>query len=449
MSKGFGFLEKFMGPMAKIAQFKLVRAVMAAGVASIPFTIVGSMFLVLNILPDTIPALQGIFDSSVFRLQDLYMVANKATMGILALYFSIVIGYELTKIYADEEDIDINPVSGALLSLFAFFMCIPELVFVDGRFSLIQSISEDEHVINGWRMVGDGVSRIGTSGIFTAIIMGVISVLVYRFCVKHNWTITMPDAVPEGVSRAFTALIPTFVLAFVVLIINGVLVALGTDIFNIIAIPFGFVTKLTDTWIGIVIIYFLIHALWLVGIHGANIVDALVKPMLLSNMAANAAGANIPFAGEFQNTYVVLGGSGATLGMTIFIAFLARSEQLKVLGRASLGPSIFNINEPIIFGLPIVYNPFMAIPFFLAPITTASLAYWATKLQLVKPIIAQMPWPAPAGTGAFIGTGGDIKAVILAFICVIVAFIIYFPFIKYYDNKLYREEQGNGNNVNA
>lgn len=123
MSKGFGFLEKFMGPMAKIAQFKLVRAVMAAGVASIPFTIVGSMFLVLNILPDTIPALQGIFDSSVFRLQDLYMVANKATMGILALYFSIVIGYELTKIYADEEDIDINPVSGALLSLFAF-LCV-------------------------------------------------------------------------------------------------------------------------------------------------------------------------------------------------------------------------------------------------------------------------------------------------------------------------------------
>lgn len=447
MSKGLGFLEKFMGPMAKIAQFKLVRAVMAAGVASIPFTIVGSMFLVLNILPDTIPALQGIFDSSVFRLQDLYMVANKATMGILALYFSIVIGYELTKIYADEEDIDINPVSGALLSLFAFFMCIPELVFVDGRFSLIQSISEDEHVINGWRMVGDGVSRIGTSGIFTAIIMGVISVLVYRFCVKRNWTIKMPDAVPEGVSRAFTALIPTFVVAFVVLIINGVLVALGTDIFNIIAIPFGFVTKLTDTWIGIVIIYFLIHALWLVGIHGANIVDALVKPMLLSNMAANAAGANIPFAGEFQNTYVVLGGSGATLGMTIFIAFLARSEQLKVLGRASLGPAIFNINEPIIFGLPIVYNPFMAVPFFLAPITTASLGYWATKLKIVKPIIAQMPWPSPAGTGAFIGTGGDFKAVILAFICVIVAFIIYLPFIKYYDNKLYREEQGNSTDV--
>ncbi|MFY9284313.1 MAG: PTS cellobiose transporter subunit IIC [Miniphocaeibacter sp.] len=447
MSKGLGFLEKFMGPMAKIAQFKLVRAVMAAGVASIPFTIVGSMFLVLNILPDTIPALQGIFDSSVFRLQDLYMVANKATMGILALYFSIVIGYELTKIYADEEDIDINPVSGALLSLFAFFMCIPELVFVDGRFSLIQSVTEDEHVINGWRMVGDGVSRIGTSGIFTAIIMGVISVLVYRFCVKRNWTIKMPDAVPEGVSRAFTALIPTFVVAFVVLIINGVLVALGTDIFNIIAIPFGFVTKLTDTWIGIVIIYFLIHALWLVGIHGANIVDALVKPMLLSNMAANAAGANIPFAGEFQNTYVVLGGSGATLGMTIFIAFLARSEQLKVLGRASLGPAIFNINEPIIFGLPIVYNPFMAVPFFLAPITTASLGYWATKLKIVKPIIAQMPWPSPAGTGAFIGTGGDFKAVILAFICVIVAFIIYLPFIKYYDNKLYREEQGNSTDV--
>ncbi|MCY1052048.1 PTS cellobiose transporter subunit IIC, partial [Mammaliicoccus sciuri] len=430
-NKVFAFLEKYlMGPMGKIASFRIVRAIMAAGMACIPFTIVGSMFLVLNVIPQTFTFLEGFWNSTFLKIGDLYMLANKATMGILALYFCLVIGYEYTKIYADEEDLDVNPLNGALLSMFAYFMAIPQLVMDDGKMVLVNIMKKDVNIFNGWEMSGDGVSRLGTTGIFTAIIMSIIAVQLYRLCVKRQWIIKMPEAVPEGVSRSFTALIPAFLVAFVILAFTGILVAFDTDIFKIIAVPFGFVVNLTSSWIGILVIYFLIHALWIVGIHGANIISAFITPIVLSNMQLNIEGANIPFAGEFQNSFVVMGGSGATLGLCVFIAFLAKSEQLRVLGKASLAPGLFNINEPLVFGLPIVYNPFLAIPFFLAPMVSASIGYWTIKLELVKPIIAQVPWPSPIGFGAFIGTAGSLMAVLVSLICGFVAFLIWFPFIK-------------------
>ncbi len=447
MDKIFGFLEKYlMGPMGKVSQFKIVRAVMAAGMASIPFTIVGSMFLVFNVLPLTFPALTGFFENTFYRFSDLYMLANTSTMGILALYFGIVFGYELTRIEQTESHLDVNPLNGALLSMFAFFLCIPELLFENGSMTLINSVTDTETVIKGFRM-GDTVSRLGTTGIFTAIIMSIVAVNLYCLCVRRKWIIKMPDTVPTGVSRSFTALIPAFVVAFAVLIINGILIALGTDIFNIIAVPFGFVTNLTNSWLGILVIYFLMHALWIVGIHGATIVTSFLTPIVLANMTANVAGANIPFAGEFNNSFVTVGGSGATLGLVIFITFFAKSDQLKVLGKASIVPSLFNINEPIIFGMPVVYNPYIAIPFFLGPMTAASLGYWAIKLGIVNPIIAQVPWPSPIGLGGFIGTGGDWKAIVLAFVCALASFIIYFPFIKVYDAKLAKEERERGEKV--
>ncbi|WP_277291339.1 PTS cellobiose transporter subunit IIC, partial [Streptococcus orisratti] len=362
----FGLLDKYlMGPMGVIAQYKVVRAITAAGMAAVPFTIVGSMFLVFSILPQAFsfwPIVGDIFSASFDKFTALYMVANYATMGSLSLYFVLSMAYELTKIYADEEDLNLNPLNGALLALFAFIMTVPQIVFKGGMMSAITSLKEGSVIVDGWAM-GNGVSRFGTTGIFTAIIMAVVTVLLYRMCVKRNWVIKMPDSVPEGVSRGFTALIPGFVVAFTVIIINGILIALGTDIFSVIAIPFSFVGGLTNTWIGLVIIYLLTQALWVVGIHGANIVFAFVNPIALSNMVLNADGARFVVAGEFSNMFVIAGGSGATLGLCIWCAFRARSSQLSAIGKAAVVPAIFNINEPLIFGLPIIYNPALAIPF--------------------------------------------------------------------------------------
>lgn len=435
----FELLEKYlMGPMGKVATLRPVRAIVAAGMASIPLTIVGSAFLVLGVIPQAFPFLADIWAGSFDKFAALTILAYKCSMGILTLYFAMVFGYEYTKIYAEEEGLNLSPMNGGILAVFAFFMTIPELTWTDGAMGVVTG----ETTIKGWTVGGDSLARLSTSGLFTAIIMSVLAVQLYRLCVKRQWVIKMPEAVPEGVSRSFTALIPAFVVAIVVIFINGAFIFMGTDIYKVIAIPFGFVTNITNSLPGIIVIYFLVHALWIVGIHGANIVMGLVNPILLTNMAANMDGGSYAFAGEFTNAYVTIGGSGATLGLTLFIAFFAKSEQLKMLGKAAIGPAIFNINEPIIFGMPVVYNPILAIPFMVAPIVSASIAFLAVDSGLVAKNIAQMPWPSPVGIGAFVGTGGDIKAGILAVICATVAFLIWLPFVKVYDAKLVKEEQG-------
>lgn len=435
----FELLEKYlMGPMGKVATLRPVRAIVAAGMASIPLTIVGSAFLVLGVLPQAFPFLADIWAGSFDKFAALTILAYKCSMGILTLYFAMVFGYEYTKIYAEEEGLNLSPMNGGILAVFAFFMTIPELTWKDGAMGVVTG----ETTINGWTVGGDSLARLSTSGLFTAILMSVLAVQLYRLCVKRQWVIKMPEAVPEGVSRSFTALIPAFVVAITVIFINGIFIFMGTDIYKVIAIPFGFVTNITNSLPGIIIIYLLVHALWIVGIHGANIVMGLVNPILLTNMSANMDGGSYAFAGEFTNAYVTIGGSGATLGLTLFIAFFAKSEQLKMLGKAAIGPAIFNINEPIIFGMPVVYNPILAIPFMVAPIVSASIAFLAVDSGLVAKNIAQMPWPSPVGIGAFVGTGGDIKAGILAVICATVAFLIWLPFVKVYDAKLVKEEQG-------
>lgn len=434
----FEFLEKYlMGPMAKVSAWRPVRAIVAAGRASIPFTIVGSMFLVLSVIPQAFPVsfIETIWENLIDKLSPLYLQAYNCTMGILSLYFAIVIGYEYTKIFVDEEDLNVDPVYGALLSVFAFFLTIPELVISNNTFDYL---NVDGATINGWTIGGNSLDRLSTSGMFTAVLMSILAVQLYKTCIR--WVVKMPDAVPEGVSRSFSALISAAVVAIVVLIINGVFVALGTDIYNVVAIPFGFVKNIANSWIGIVVIYLLVHALWIVGIHGANIVMGLVTPILLANMAENANGAQIAYAGEFTNSYVTMGGSGAMLLACVWLAFAARSSQLKMLGRAAMGPAIFNINEPLIFGLPVVYNPILALPFMIAPIVAATIGYWSIKLGFAAVSIMQTPWQTPIGLGAYVGSGGSIGALITALLCAVASFIIWYPFLKMYDNQLLKEE---------
>ncbi|MDO4680266.1 MAG: PTS cellobiose transporter subunit IIC [Aerococcus sp.] len=433
--------KAIMQPLAKFSQFKFVRAIANTGMAVIPFTIVGSMFLVLSVIPTVVPALQGVYDATLGRIENLYMIANTATMGILSLYFNISLGFEFTKIYHEEEKLDMSPLNGALLGLMAYFMCIPQLFINDGKLELLNTMTDDMKVVDGWQMSG-GVVRLSTSGIFTAIIMAVLAVMLYRLCVKNKWTIKLPDSVPEGVANSFTALIPAFVIAFVVLILNGLLSLIGYDVFTIVAVPFGFVTNLTSSFIGILVIEFLIQALWFVGVHGATIITSIIQPITLANLATNAAHKTvIPWAGEFNNSFVTIGGSGATLLLSFWMANRARSEQLSAIGKAEAVPALFNINEPLIFGLPFLYNVDLMIPWFLAPMASSAIGYWAIKLGVVRPVVAQIAWPTPIGLGGLISTGGDWKGFILAIVCAVVAFLIYYPFIRKYDKKLVAQEQ--------
>ncbi|MFZ2757221.1 MAG: PTS cellobiose transporter subunit IIC [Atopobiaceae bacterium] len=444
----FDFLEKhLMGPMQKFSQFRLVRAITFAGMASIAFTIVGSAFLILSILPDVFPFLTGFFAVTFDKMTDLYMIGYNASVSTISIYFLIATTFEYARIFAAEDDVDIKPLNAVLLSIFMLFLLMPQFHIADGLIALMTSVTEAKgsysgSVINGWTVGGSGVARLGATGIFEAIIISWASVRIYVLCVKKNIVVRLPDVVPDGVARSFSSLVPALFIAIVSMLVQGVLAALGTDFYTLVSIPFGFVVNLTDSWAGILVIYFLIHALWIVGIHGATIISSLIQPITLANFAANATeGGHYVLAGEFQNAFATIGGSGATLLLTFMLLFLAHSEQLKAIGKAEAIPAIFNINEPLLFGLPIVYNPDLAIPFFLAPMASASIAYWAITLGLCNPIIVAMPWPTPLGIGAFISTGGDWRAAIVALVGVAVAGAIYYPFFKRYDAKLCKEEE--------
>lgn len=442
MQKVFDFLENYlMGPMGKLSQKQFVRAIMAAGMSTIPFTIVGSALLIIGILPQAFPFLAGIWAGSFDRISNLYMLGNTFTMGTLALYFNISMGYELTKIKADDYNLNLTPINGALLGMMAFLLTLAQLEFTNGQYVFV----EGDGMISGVAY-GGFANRLGSSGIFVGILMATLAVVEYKWLVQKNIVIKLPDVVPPGVSRSFTALVPCFVICLTVLLLNGILVLTSYDLYSIIAVPFGFIANIADTWYGVFLINLFIHALWSVGIHGANIMSAFYQTFTLANLDTNmninlgkATGHYTTFAGEFQNMYVVCGGSGGTLGMCIWMCFFAKSEQLSVLGKAAIGPALFNINEPLIFGVPIIYNPNLIIPFILGPSITSVLAYFLISTGIFPPVVANVPWPTPALLGGFLGTA-NIMGAVLALICVCFNFLIYFPFLINYDKKLVKQE---------
>ena len=191
----FEWIEKnLMGPMQKFASYKMVRAIQAAGMSSIAFTIVGSAFLIIAILPQVFPFLTGIYAVSLDHITNLYSIANSASMSILSIYFLIGISFEYTRIWADEEDVDIKPLNGVLLTIFMYFMMMPQLDIVDGNFVMAESDADAVNAaleagslsglkVAGWDISASGIGRMGSSGIFQAIIIAWLAVTIYKTCV--------------------------------------------------------------------------------------------------------------------------------------------------------------------------------------------------------------------------------------------------------------------------
>ena len=430
----------------KFAATRFVRAIMDAGYSVISFSIIGSIFLILTVLPQAIPVpgFAAWYAGTIGRFTNLFQSVYNATMGIIALVFSGTFAYSYTKIYRDEEHLSLIPIDGLMMFLMGFFITVAELVWKNGRVEFITLFTKDKMIAGGYQASPlAGIYRIGAVGIFIGLVVAWITVQIYRFTIKHNWQIKMPDSVPSGVANSFSAMIPGFCVAVVMSAINMALVMAGTDLFNVLFIPFSFISDIADTWWGFLIILFLIHFLWWFGIHGATIISSFYSPIVLANMQANVnQGAHHVFAGEILNAFVTIGGSGATLGLAIWLVLRARSTQLKELGKVEIVPAIFNINEPILFGLPIVYNIDLFIPFICAPMASGLVAYLAIAAKIVPVIIVQQPWPTPVGLGGYLATtswqGG-----LVSIICAIVAFLIWYPFIKHFDNVTLKNERNN------
>lgn len=183
--------------------------------------------------------------------------------------------------------------------------------------------------------------------------------------------------------------------------INGVLAIFGNDIHGLLSAVR--VAAADGKLGGMIVIMLLVHLLWIIGVHGTSIVvNSFVNPILLVALTENMEGGTNIFAGDFKNMFVFIGGAGATLGLVICMLIWAKSVQLKTLSRAGALPSLFNINEPIIFGAPIVYNPYLAIPFVVVPLITTCTTYFAISWGLVDRIVAAIPWISPVGVGGFL-----------------------------------------------
>ncbi len=436
MSKVNEFLENRVMPVAgKIAGQRHLQAIRDGIILTMPLLIIGSLFLIIAFIP-----IEGYdkFMADVFgdswRTALLYPV--NATFDIMSLVVSFGVAYRLAEHYK------VDPLASGALALAAFLLATPFEVsfFAEGAKEAV--------------MVGGAipVALMGSKGLFVAMILAVLSAEIYRFVIQKKIVIKMPETVPPAVSRSFTALIPGFFVIGVVWIIR--LIFEHTDfgsIHNVISdLLYTPLSALGASLFGAVIAVILVQLLWSCGIHGAAIVGGVMSPIWLSLMDENRlafqAGKDLPnvVTSQFFDLWIYVGGSGATLALVIAMLLKAESQQMKSLGRLAIGPGIFNINEPVTFGMPIVLNPLLLIPFILTPVVLTIVTYCAMDWGLVaRPNGAAVPWTTPIIFSGYLATGGKISGIVMQLVNFIIAFVIYYPFFKAWDcQKLTEEKSG-------
>lgn len=419
MGKFTNFLEqKVSNPMAKLAEQRHLLAIRDGVISSLPFIIVGSFFLIIAFPP--LPESWMITQWATEHAAEI-LIPYRMTMFIMSLYVAFGIGYNLAQSYK------VDPLSGGQIAVASLLLTI------------IPSVVEELGFVIPMQYLGG-------SGLFVTIIVSILSVEIFRFCKQREITIKLPEAVPASVSRSFEALIP---VAIVILLMTLITVVMGVNLHALVERMAAPLVTAGDSLFGILVPVFLITFFWSFGIHGVSVVGSVARPLwevyLLNNGEAVASGADtLPHIAPepLYQWFIWIGGSGATLGLVIVMLLFARSTYLKNLGRTVVAPSIFNINEPVIFGLPIVLNPILIIPFVITPLVTATIAYFATSWGLVSPTFVKAPWTLPAPVGAYLATGGDWRSIILVFVNIAISIGIYLPFFKVYDRKMLDMENG-------
>ncbi|WP_164667930.1 PTS sugar transporter subunit IIC [Virgibacillus doumboii] len=417
--------DHLMEPLGKIAQNKYLQAIRDAFVIfALPVIITGAIFLIIANPPSSLE--WGIIDAwenAVKPIQAQLLFPFNLTFGLMALTVAFGVGYSL----AIREDMD--AVMAGILSMLAFFMtAFPVTDITQVPF-------------------GEILNYLGGQGLFVAIILGILTTELMRFLINKGVAFEMPAGVPPYVMRTFRALIPFMIILPLVWILAWIAWAnTGRTIPQLVLDLFSpFVAASNSYWAALGMILLML-VLWAIGIHGMNVVSSVAYPFWMTQLAANADAVE---AGKeatgivtepFFHMFTHIGGSGATLGLVIFMLFAA-SAQLKQVGKTAIIPSFFNINEPVIFGVPIVLNPVLIIPFVLGPVIIVTINYILFATGILPPVIVQPPFTVPIFFGGFIATGGSVLAGLVQIMNAIIAAVIYYPFFKKYDKQLASEEQ--------
>lgn len=288
------------------------------------------------------------------------------------------------------------------------------------------------------------IDGLGSNGILTAMVVGFVTVKMLQIFKEKNLVIKMPDGVPPAVAESFSSLIP----AIVVMVIFGTItLILGFNINEIMTRIMSPVATIVNNPFGYAIYHMLCGLVFFCGIN--SVVVGVVLPLILQNGAANEAaflaGEAMPFiATKSTDILIWSGGTGATIGLVLLMSFFAKSKSYKTLGRMSLAPSIFNINEPVIFGTPICFNPIFFVPFVFIPGVLAFLTYFLIDIGIVTvPVASVIPWTIPPIMQGVLMGNGDISLIIWSIFVVVISLVGFYPFFRYADKQEYKKEQGN------
>ncbi|MGL5576346.1 MAG: PTS sugar transporter subunit IIC [Sarcina sp.] len=462
MNKLSGWLEKYLMPIAAVigGQRHLV-ALRDGFIATLGVNMVGAMSVLFNniLLKDGSLVGKKLNESagyadSVQPILDKYFIPVMgrvwwATLAIIAIFLVVSISYSLAKSY------EVDGIGAAITAIASYFAILAEagprtgeMTVTNGMISFLNAdgaaVEVAADALNGATQATIGtwgqipVGNFGSTAMFAAIIVAMIGTQLFVVITKAGWTFKMPEQVPPAVSKAFSSIIPaTITIVFFSIV--------GIVFTNFIELPFlDTVNKFIQeplvklgqspfTYIGLVMFS---QLLWFFGLHGSNIIDpamnTMYKPPLLENMEAFQNGGVVQhtLTRNFLDVYAQHGGSGATLALLVAIFFFAKRQEQRELFKLAIAPGLFQINEPVIFGMPLVLNPIMFIPFVFTPAISLTIAYFFTEIiPFANKICVETPWTTPPILSAFLATGGDFKAAILAAGTFALSVLIYTPFI--------------------
>lgn len=427
MNKLIELIEKGKPFFEKISRNKYLRAIRDGFIAGMPVILFSSIFILIAYVPNA----WGFHWSK--DIETFLMTPYSYSMGILAFFVAGTTAKGLTD--SMNRDLpatnQINYISTMLATMVGFLLMAAEPAKEGGFLTAFM----------------------GTKGLLTAFIAAFITVNVYKVCVKNNVTIRMPDEVPPNISQVFKDLIP-FTLSVVLLYALELVVkaSLHVTVAESIGTLLAPLFSAADGYVGITIIFGAFAFFWFIGIHGPSIVEPAIAAITYANAEVNlnliqqGIHADKILTSGTQMFIVTMGGTGATLVVPFMFMWLTKSKRNRAIGRASVVPTFFGVNEPILFGAPLVLNPIFFIPFIFAPIANVWIFKFFVDTLGMNSFTSNLPWTTPGPLGIVLGTNFQVLSFILAALLVVVDVIIYYPFVKVYDEQILEEERSGKSN---
>jgi PTS system cellobiose-specific IIC component len=403
--------------------YRYIMAIKASFITLMPVIIVGAFsVLISNMVLDAKNGLAS-FPALAFlaQLKPITTSINYATLSFLNIGAVFLIGIELARING------IKTLFPGLLAVICFIAVTPTTLpmLVDGQMHVVTDVLAKQFS--------------DTKSLFLGMFIAILSVEIYcRLEHVERLKIKMPDTVPPNVAASFSALIPAIItvsaiatFGFVFHQVSGMY--LYDAVYRVVQQPLESVVQ--SLW-GILLLMFVAQLFWVIGIHGNQMIKPIREPLLLGailvNMNAFEQGKEAPniITMPFWDVYMSIGGSGLTIGLLTAVMLATKRKEMREIAKLSFGPGLFNINEPVIFGMPIMLNPILAIPFIITPLVTGSIGYFATVTGFAGKAVVMVPWTTPPIINAWLSTAGSMGAVVTQLICIVVSVLIYLPFVK-------------------